>query len=360
MAANPTLKGLTVLFTLDWLPSVAYCRRLQDAHPDLNIIVPGLVEFGGIDTQKNFPVETWKIVTTLITWNVFPSREQAPLLSYVQVISAGCNHVVGHPLFQESGITFCTSNGVHAPQIAEYVIAAFLSFQHHFPFYTEQMKTGNWIGSETDEDVEDAVGLRIGIMGYGCIGRQIARVAKALSMDIYAYTLHPRPTPESRHDESFTQSGIGDPSGILPSKWFSGSSKEAINEFLAQDLDVLVLATPLTPTTTNMISGPQFQILGSKKTFLVNIGRGKLVNTDELINALNEEVIRGAAIDVTDPEPLPKDHALWKAKNLMITPHTSGNSNHHNERVLALFEQNLARLSEGKNLINVVNKELGY
>lgn len=179
-------------------------------------------------------------------------------------------------------------------------------------------------------------------------------------MDVYAYTNRPRPTPESRRDDSYIVPGLGDPEGVLPSKWFSGTKPEEVNEFLSADLDLLVLAVPLTPQTRGMIATPQFKTLQSKKTYVVNIGRGPVINTDDLITALNDGLIRGAALDVTDPEPLPKGHPLWDAKNIIITPHVSGNSTSYNRRLLDILDINLHRLSEGKDFMNKVSRKRGY
>lgn len=158
-------------------------------------------------------------------------------------------------------------------------------------------------------------------------------------------------------DGSFAESGLGDPTGELPSRWFHG--QEQLNDFIS-GLDLLVVTLPLTPATKDIISTEQLEALGKRKGFLCNVARGPVVNTDALMAALNNGTIRGAALDVTDPEPLPPDHALWKAKNVIISPHVSGNSNHYNERVLKILAQNLHRRAQGKPLINKVNKSLGY
>lgn len=179
-------------------------------------------------------------------------------------------------------------------------------------------------------------------------------------MDVVAYTMRERPTPESRHDDSYCVPGTGDPKGTYPSKWFHGTTKADVNNFLAQDLDILVICLPLTNSTRNMIAAEQFEILSKKKTFLSNIGRGPHVNTEDLVTALHTNQIRGAALDVTDPEPLPKDHPLWKAPNLLLTPHTSGHSKHYFDRVLAIVDHNLERIAEGKPEINRVDRGLTY
>jgi phosphoglycerate dehydrogenase-like enzyme len=181
-----------------------------------------------------------------------------------------------------------------------------------------------------------------------------------MGMDIHAYTLHPRDTPESRRDESYTPPGTGDVDGLLPSKWFSGGTTEELHAFLGSDLDLLVVSLPLTDKTRHLISAPEFKVLSGRKTYVSNIARGPVINTDDLLVALNEEHIRGAALDVTDPEPLPDGHPLWTAKNVIITPHISGASTAYNERVERILEYNLQRLSEGKPLTNRVNRKEGY
>lgn len=177
-------------------------------------------------------------------------------------------------------------------------------------------------------------------------------------MDVYAYTLHSRDTPESRRSEDYTEPGLGDPEGEFPSAWFAG--KEQLNEFLASDLDLLVITLPLTNQTRGIISGEQFDILSKKKAYISNVGRGPCISTEDLMAALDEGKIRGAALDVTDPEPLPANHKLWGYKNVIITPHCSGNSNHYYERVLKIFAYNLERRAQGRPLVNHVNKALGY
>ncbi|PYH66966.1 D-isomer specific 2-hydroxyacid dehydrogenase family protein [Aspergillus vadensis CBS 113365] len=330
---------------------------LKSAVPHMRIEKREIDRFA-TELPADISPETWKEVTALFTWKLLPPKELAPSLQYVQLLSAGCNHVMGTPLFDETDVAFCTANGVHPPQITEWVFMTFLAFQHHLPAYLDNQKAGKWIDPTSDEDTEDAVGLRVGIMGYGSIGRQCARVAKAFGMDVHAFTLHPRATPESRKADSYSEPGLGDEDGSFPSKWFWG--KDQLNDFLGSDLDLLVITVPLTGETRGLIGREQFAQLSKKKAYVSNIARGAVIKTDDLMEALDAGQIRGAALDVTDPEPLPADHKLWGYKNVIITPHCSGNSTHYNDRAIKILQSNLERRARGQHLINQVDKGLGY
>lgn len=195
-----------------------------------------------------------------------------------------------------------------------------------------------------------------GILGYGAIGRHCAHLAKGLGMEVYAYTRSERTTPESRKDDTYCVPGTGDPDGELPAKWFSGSSEEAVNDFLGQDLDILVISVPLNDSARGLIGPAQLQILAKKKTFVSNVARGPVVDTDALVDALQKGLIRGAALDVTDPEPLPKGHPLWKAPNVFITPHVAWQSTKYPGVLADLLMENLTRLANKKPLLNLDKK----
>jgi phosphoglycerate dehydrogenase-like enzyme len=178
-------------------------------------------------------------------------------------------------------------------------------------------------------------------------------------MDVHAFTLREKATLGSRQDDTFVEEGMGDPNGEIPSKWFHGAADQ-LHEFLGSGLDLLIITLPLTSLTRSMIGKEQLQILEKKHAFLANVSRGPIVKTDDLVEALNDGTLKGAALDVTDPEPLPPNHPLWKARNVIITPHVSGNSTHYNERVLKILRENLRRRYKGEDLINKVDRSLGY
>jgi phosphoglycerate dehydrogenase-like enzyme len=187
-----------------------------------------------------------------------------------------------------------------------------------------------------------------------------ARVGKALGLDIVAATASPRTTPESKKDTGYIVPGTGDPDGSLPSAWYSGLDKKSLHEFLSADLDILLVAVPLTDVTRHFIGKEEFDILAKRKAFIVNIARGSILVQKDLIAALKKKELRGAALDVTDPEPLNKDSELWDLENVAVTPHVSSISTAYVDRSFQILERNLTNLEEGKKLINTVDRKRGY
>lgn len=250
----------------------------------------------------------------------------------------------------------------YRPQIAEWVVGAWLRFQHSFPKYQHLQARRAWEPALSGS-VEDSVGLTVGIVGYGAIGRQVARVCAAMGMAVHAYTSTPRRTPASRRDRAFHIDGLGDPDGVLPASWAHGTSPAELNEFLARGLDMLVLCLPLTAATRGLFGREQFGVLGGASArlgkqgpFFVNIARGPIVDQAALQEALEKGQVRGAALDVTDPEPLPADHPLWGAPNCFITPHVAWLSSHQLGRCFEIMVMNLGRFLAGEALQNELKR----
>ncbi|MCJ1306572.1 hypothetical protein MMC25_000215, partial [Agyrium rufum] len=300
---------------------------------------------------------------------------------FIHFLSAGTNHITSHPIYTSSKITLTTSSGIHGPMIAEWVIMTSLVSSHQYnALHTGQMNH-KWLPKDDlFQKRHDNVGRRLGVLGYGSIGRQSARVCKAMGMDVIAFTASPRKTKESKKDGGFIVEGTGDPDGDIPSAWFSGLDKESLHEFLAQDIDHLLVSVPLTDQTRGFLGKEEFDVLSrKKKAFVTNISRGPIIRQTELIKALKKgaEVkteedeasdvtkgeglgLRGAALDVTDPEPLPEDDPLWDAPNCIITPHISALGQIYLERSFAVLEVNLTHKEKGEKLINVVDRKRGY
>lgn len=171
---------------------------------------------------------------------------------------------------------------------------------------------------------------------------------------------------------------MGDDEGILPVAWHAGSTRSGLHKFLSADLDILAIFTPLTSATRHILGQPEFDILSrrhndntctnniksdnipenyatSPAPFLVNVSRGPIIVQDALVAALKDGRLSGAALDVTDPEPLPEDHELWSMPNVSITPHMSWCFEEYVENCLGnVLEENLRRLEQGKGLLNQI------
>ncbi|KAI9726210.1 MAG: hypothetical protein M1828_001884 [Chrysothrix sp. TS-e1954] len=346
--------------------------NIKSRYPNLKVtFIQTKLPQTGSDAQT-VSSDVWKDVTLLSTlYDLPPSLEQAPLL-----VSAGSDHIEESELYTKSNILITTSSGIHGPIIGEWVIMTLLAASHKYPVLHEWQKAPDWndtpSGKANFAPVADNVGKRFGILGYGSIGRQVARCTKALGMDVLAFTMNPRDTAESRRDYGYVVPGTGDPKGEIPSAWFSGSDKKSLHHFLDQDLDYLLISLPLTKQTKHLLQREEFRILSKKNAYLIDIARGDIVAQDDLVEALYEfeksssashgsgNGLRGAAIDVATPEPLPKSHRLWDAHNCIITPHMSGINKSYSNRALHVLNINPDRLAKGDRMLNVVDRQIGY
>jgi phosphoglycerate dehydrogenase-like enzyme len=186
-----------------------------------------------------------------------------------------------------------------------------------------------------------------------------------MGMEVLAYTASPRDTPESRRDDGYIVPGTGDPDGTLPVSWHHGTDRESLRKFLALNLDHIVISLPLTPATTHLLGAEEFSVLSShstrtRKPFITNISRGPIIDQAALIHSLQNGELSGAALDVTEPEPLPKDHPLWDAPNIQISPHISALGTEYMFRAADVLKENLRRLERGEPLINEFKRKRGY
>ncbi|KAH7367796.1 D-3-phosphoglycerate dehydrogenase [Plectosphaerella cucumerina] len=357
LASSNPLSNDVVLIVVPAQANQEWIDRVKAKYPGITVRWEYLA-IGGPKTTEDLPADIWDGVTIYSGFVTGPSAGMDKV-RFIQLPSAGADRWLDHHLYKNRpDVVFSTANGVHPPQIAEWVIATWLNNQHHLLRYHGFQQQATW--KRLSDPVDDSVGLRMGVLGYGAIGRQCGRLGQALGMEVYAYTRGERSTPVSRRDDSYCVPGTGDPDGLIPSKWFHGASRESIDHFLAQDLDLLVIGLPLTPETDGLFGREQFEILSKRKTFVSNIARGRLIQQDALIEAVESGKIRGAALDVTEPEPLPDGHPLWTAPNVYITPHISGITTKYWDRALDILETNIDHLAKGEPLINVIDRKLNY
>ncbi|HLH63272.1 MAG TPA: D-2-hydroxyacid dehydrogenase [Ktedonobacteraceae bacterium] len=324
-----------------------WLERLQQTSPNLRI------EKRSPDDWSAISADLWREVQILYTfgWNL-PAPDQVPDLRWVQLYSAGVNQVVNQPLFK-TDVMFTTSSGIHAINIAEYVFTMILAWFHRLPSLLDWQRTGVWSPERLSRSVFlpwELWGKTIGIVGYGSIGRQVARLAGAFGMRILAMQ-----RGADHRDHGFQFPGVGDPNGSLPARYYTPDQLPA----MLTECDIVVIAVPSTSGTRGMFNQAAFQSM-KNSAFLVNIARGDVCNQADLIQALQEKQIAGAALDVFEQEPLPSDSPLWHLPNVFLSPHISGLTPEYDNRVSMLFAENLRRYLSGQPLYNLVDKEQEY
>jgi phosphoglycerate dehydrogenase-like enzyme len=286
-----------------------------------------------------------------------PPRDlaRAPGLKWVQVHMAGVNTLLDHPLYTDTSVLLTTTSGVHAATIAEYAISVLLALAHRVPRMVEWKAKGTW---PPDKDrwslfvPTEMRGSTLGIIGYGSIGRELARIAKtAFGMSVLAC----KRDPSRREDSGYALPGTGDPGGVLPDAWFP---PEKLSDLLARS-DAVVMCAPLTPETERMIGAAQLRAM-KPSAYFVNVGRGATVDEAALARALADQRIAGAAIDVFAEEPPPAGHPFYQLDNVIVSPHVSGFLPSYDERCVELFAENLRRYLADAPLLNLVDRAKGY
>ncbi len=319
----------------------------------LRAIVPdaAIVHFwarSGRDIEQALTPE----VEVLFTGRGDFSFERATGLRWVQMENAGIDHIHDTPLWHTS-LPIASANGAHLPHLPEYVLTMLLAWAHRLPELFAHQAQAYWYPNQRIHELwpRPVYGRTLGIVGYGAIGREIARMANALGMRILATR---RPGGSLRY-EGYSPPGLGDPDGALPEAWFTLDELPA----LLNQSDYVVLGVPLLPQTHHLIGAAELAHM-QPHALLINIGRGRLIDQDALLVALQEKRIGGAVLDVTTPEPLPPEHPLWRQENVIITPHLAGHIQHHFDNVVDLFAENLRRYQAGEPLLNLVERTLGY
>ncbi|TKJ20332.1 phosphoglycerate dehydrogenase [Blastococcus sp. CCUG 61487] len=250
----------------------------------------------------------------------FPDEEffaALPDLRVVQLLSAGAERFAGR---LPEGVALCNARGAHTPATAEWAVAATLAAQRGLPFFVREQDAGRW----TPRTHHSVVGASVLVVGAGDIGRTIGRMLAGFDVEL---TYVARTARDGVH-----------PTSALPD--------------LLPDADVVVVIVPVTDETIGLVDA-EFLAAMKDDALLVNAARGVVVDTDALLAELTAGRLR-AALDVTEPEPLPEGHPLWQAPNLLLTPHVGGDIPGTNERAAAAVTEQLRRILAGEPLVNVV------
>lgn len=273
--------------------------------------------------------------------------DEARSLKLVQLGSVGFAQL--YPLdLVARGVRACNARGVYDTAIAEWNVGMMINLARDLRTMIRNQEQGRW---DTSGPFHAEIrGSTVGIWGYGGIGRETARLCKALGMTVHAYARHVvRP-----RENTYCVPGTGDPTGTLPDRLFTVGQEL---EFLA-GLDFLILAIPQTPANTGLIGERELDTL-KPTALLLNPARGPLVEEQALLRALRENRLAGAALDTHYYYPLPPEHPLWSFPNVIITPHISGSDRgpHFLERIWEIALYNIEAYLQGKPLWNELTKE---
>ena len=263
---------------------------------------------------------------------------EMPGLRWCHSMSAGVGHFLVSGAFGRGGIILTNSSGSYGLVISEYVIMATLMLMRRIPEYEEVIDRREWT---QNLPVRSIAGSSIAIIGTGNIGSNAALRYKALgAKKVIGFSRSGRPA--EGFDEVYK---IDDYEKVMGRESF----------------DVLMLCVPGTPESKGLLNRERLAML-SEKTYVINVGRGTVIDQDALIDALNEGMIAGAALDVVYPEPLPEDSPLWTAKNIILTPHISGDMGlpYTVDITVDIFCDNLRRYACGESLTHVVDTTAGY
>jgi phosphoglycerate dehydrogenase-like enzyme len=334
-AIEPTLRVLVGIFDPEsdsvWTIPPRYIDMLRERFPD--------VEFSAAWTIDEVVAGIDDIDVAFSPFVTAEAVKRARRLKWVHSSAAGVGSLLS-PEMIASDVIVTNTRGAHAAAMAEHVIMMVLALARRLPTAVRAQDARRWVQREIYDDVPVYImrGRRMGLVGLGAIGSEVARVAAGIGMRVSAVRKHveaPRPDGVDR---------------VYP--------PEALHTLLGES-DVVVLCPPLTRETRGLISAPELRAM-KPTALLVNVGRGKLIDEPALIEAMRARTIAGAALDVVAKEPLDPASPLWTLDNVLITPHVSTARHDFWEAVIELFAVNFERYRRGEPLLNVVDKTAGY
>jgi phosphoglycerate dehydrogenase-like enzyme len=319
----------------------------------LNGVSPRLrISVSKAKNSEEISDEEWDKAEVLYTSRILPAPQRAPHLRWIQFHFAGIDHAVDAPILKKEDLVATTLSGASASQMAEYVVMMLLSLGHRLPELVNSQKRAEWPKDRWERfSPQELRESKVGIVGYGSIGRQVARLLAPFGVQVLASkrdAMHPE-------DHGYTPEGQGDPQGDFVRRLYPPQALKS----MIKACDFIVVTIPLTEETRGMMNAEAFNAF-KPTAFLVDVSRGGVVDHEALIEALNEKKLAGAALDVFPEEPLSAESPLWKMPNVFITPHIAGNTAFYDERAVELFAENLDRYLSGLPLYNRYRLELGY
>jgi phosphoglycerate dehydrogenase-like enzyme len=320
---------ITVLVLAD--PTDPRLAMLEELPPETGIAVGNSVEAF---------VNAAPDATVIFNWSLMGDLQRevfrmCPKVEWLHSRSAGLDGLL-FPELVESDVRLTNASGVFSESLGEFVVGAILYFAKDLRRMIRNQAAGVW----EPFDIVEVRGQTVGIVGYGDIGRSVARRVHALGMRVLGLKRHG--TPASAADP-FAERIYG-PEGLI--------------EMISRS-DYVVAAAPLTPETVGLIGAPELAAM-KPGAVLINVGRGPVVQEGALVKALSEKRIKGAALDVFDTEPLPQGHPFYKLENVLLSPHCADHTPDWLDQAMRFFLAQFERFRKGEPLKNVVEKKLGY
>lgn len=256
-----------------------------------------------------------------------------PQVRWVHSRSAGLDSILS-PELVESPVPLTNGTGVFSQSLGEFALAMVLYFAKDFPRMLRNKAAHRW----EQFDVDEIDGQTAGIVGYGDIGRAVARRLHAMGMKVLALKRHAPAGGDPVIDEFYTPGDLRTMLGRC---------------------DYVIASAPLTPETRHMLSDDAFAAM-KPTAVVINVGRGPVIDQAALVRALQQKQIRGAGLDVFEHEPIPSDDPIWNFENVFVSPHCADNTRDWLDQAMLFFLKQYERFSNGEPLQNIVDKHLGY
>lgn len=286
----------------------------------------------------------------LVTYHLPIDISKAPRLKWVHFMWEGVDSFSDSEMMR-SDVVLTNSSGVHSVPIAEHIVLYMLALKRKAKMYMDLQERREWLGWWDQPSTGVLKGSTVGIIGYGRIGRAAAKILDGFGVRVLAV----KRDPDRVEHEGFDGWDCCDMRGEVPQEMIGMDSLDRV----LSGSDFLILSLPLTGETHHIIGKGELELM-KEGAYLINIGRGGLVDENALVEALEKGRIGGAALDVFEEEPLDESSPLWGMDNVLITPHSSTAGDPADELVFTLFTENLKRFLRGEELLNVVDKKLGY
>lgn len=310
-----------------WVQPVATESFLRTTPADRHSRIVHVVQESGAELSELPEAEAIVWLDVFDPLGLLEVLKSAPKVKWVQLPWAGVETFHGAGLF-EHPIVFTCAKGAYATQVAEHgLMLTLLSLRH----VVAQARNHGWLGLEPDS----LRGKKVTILGGGGIAQEYLRLIEPFGCEVRVVRKSNEPITGA------TVYGVGDLPKLLP------------------DTEVLLLALSLTPETEGIIGKSELALL-PPQAIVVNIARGKHIDQDALVEALKSQTIAAAALDVTDPEPLPGDHPLWDFDNVLITSHCADSLSYVTEQLANRVGENVRRFMQDEPLVGVVDPEAGY